>query len=90
MKSLVISSLTLFLSLSCWGETVNIADQKQQSQVGDLPHHGLTEQQVRHQFGEPKATHSVGQPTITRWEYDKFTVYFDRQQVLHSVVHRNP
>ncbi|MBU2711563.1 hypothetical protein [Zooshikella harenae] len=90
MKSLVITSLTLFLSLSCWGETVNIADQKQQTQVGDLPRHGLSEQQVRSQYGEPKATQSVGQPVITRWDYDSFTVYFDRRQVLHSVVHRKP
>lgn len=27
-------------------------------------------------------------PKITRWDYDKFSVYFENSHVIHSVVHK--
>lgn len=52
------------------------------------PAHGMTMAQVRSQFGEPAQTlDAVGEPPITRWVYEDYTVYFEHEYVLHAVVH---
>ncbi|MCB1830905.1 MAG: hypothetical protein H6964_01445 [Chromatiaceae bacterium] len=53
------------------------------------PVRGQTMQFVTRQFGEPDSMlHAVGNPPITRWVYPGFTVYFEHQQVITSVVNR--
>lgn len=53
------------------------------------PKRGLTESQVRSQFGAPNSTRGpVGTPAITRWNYNGFTVYFENGISLHTVVDR--
>jgi len=55
----------------------------------ERPVRGMTMAEVERRFGPPKARHpAVGDPPITRWDYDGFSVYFEHQYVLHSVVHR--
>lgn len=52
----------------------------------ERPRHGLTMDQVTTSFGEPNQRISaVGEPPISRWRYDAFTVYFEHDRVLHSV-----
>jgi molybdopterin-guanine dinucleotide biosynthesis protein A len=42
-------------------------------------------------FGEPKKKlPQVGEPPITRWVYDKYTVYFEHNSVVNSAVHLGP
>ena len=54
------------------------------------PVRGLDQNSVRAEFGDPlRIVGPVGAPPITRWEYDRFTVVFEHQYVLHSVVHRD-
>jgi hypothetical protein len=44
--------------------------------------------QVRRKYGKPlEIIPQVGEPPITRWIYDRYTVYFENQYVIHSVVH---
>lgn len=53
------------------------------------PPRGMTMDRVRDRFGTPAEQRPpVGDPPITRWEYDRFVVYFEYQYVLHSVVKR--
>ena len=53
------------------------------------PKRGMTMEEVSAQFGNPKEIKPpVGNPPITRWVYDKFTVHFEQNYVIHSVVHR--
>lgn len=41
---------------------------------------------VEQAFGKPEQIlPAVGDPPITRWVYPDFTVYFERQYVIHSV-----
>jgi len=55
----------------------------------ERPHKGMTMEQVRQRFGEPgKVLGPVGDPPITRWVYPEYTVYFEHDLVLHSVVNR--
>jgi hypothetical protein len=52
------------------------------------PARGMTMNQVRKMFGEPKQIlPAVGDPPITRWVYGEYTVYFEYKYVIHSVVH---
>ncbi|MEW7978495.1 MAG: hypothetical protein G8D28_06820 [gamma proteobacterium symbiont of Phacoides pectinatus] len=45
--------------------------------------------QVRGRFGEPdQQLPWVGEPPISRWVYPDFTVYFEKEYVINSVVHR--
>ena len=53
------------------------------------PDRGMTMDEVTAQFGNPKQIKpAVGNPPITRWVYDRFTVHFERNYVIHTVVHR--
>ncbi len=52
-----------------------------------LPRRGSTMKQVRAGFGKPRKIHpAVGNPPITRWEYSRFIVYFERNRVITSVL----
>jgi hypothetical protein len=53
------------------------------------PDRGLSMQQVAARFGEPSARMSaIGEPAISRWIYDAYTVYFEGDRVIHAVVRR--
>ncbi|MCB1858296.1 MAG: hypothetical protein KDI63_08490 [Gammaproteobacteria bacterium] len=55
------------------------------------PLRGQHMEQVRQHYGEPvRRLAPVGDPPITRWDYDRYTVYFENQTVLRSVVKQSP
>ncbi len=57
----------------------------------DAPRRGLSMSQVERRYGAPVAKLPAAggdaprHPTINRWRYQRFTVYFERDRVLHSV-----
>lgn len=53
------------------------------------PQRGMTMDRVEAKWGQPAARMpAVGEPPITRWEYNGFTVYFEHDRVIHTVVAR--
>lgn len=58
-----------------------------------VPRRGMSKSQVQARFGEPNSmSPAVGgnkrqHPPITRWHYQGFTVYFEHNHVINSVVH---
>lgn len=57
----------------------------------NLPRRGANMEAVIKQFGEPRHRDpAVGDPPITRWDYDDFSVFFEHRLVLHSVVPDSP
>jgi hypothetical protein len=70
---------------------VNDGVQVRESQL-DRPKRGLTMDEVEKHFGAPATRHpTVGgsspqQPPITRWDYSGFSVFFERDRVIESVV----
>jgi hypothetical protein len=43
--------------------------------------------EVEKHFGAPLTRHpTVGQPPITRWDYNAFSVFFEHDRVIHAVV----
>jgi len=70
------------------------ADTMNMRSIGDapagvqIPQRAVTMDQVKMQFGEPMdAKPAIGEPPITRWEYANFTVYFEYNRVIESVIH---
>jgi hypothetical protein len=65
---------------------VNDAVTVRQSNVA-RPTRGMHMTQVESKFGAPATRHpAVGSPPITRWDYADFSVFFEHDIVLHSVV----
>ncbi|TWG92533.1 hypothetical protein L599_001900000210 [Luteimonas sp. J16] len=59
-----------------------------------LPQRGLTTAQVQARFGapaqrlEPRGGQKPQWPTIHRWVYPEFTVYFERDRVIDAVLNQ--
>ncbi|HUA80959.1 MAG TPA: hypothetical protein VL997_11340 [Dyella sp.] len=77
--------------------------QRVQEEKGmNLPARGLSMEQVEKRYGaplrklSPRGGDSSRHPTINRWEYSDFIVYFEKNHVIHSVLNtaagnnRNP
>lgn len=53
------------------------------------PTRGTAMERVEATYGAPSERYpAVGEPPIARWEYPGFTVYFERNLVIHTVVRR--
>ena len=66
---------------------VLLIDSIESAPAMQTPRNGLSMAQVRQQFGDPaQEVPAVGEPPISRWEYDSYTVYFEHDLVLHSVI----
>jgi hypothetical protein len=85
-------SALLFLTLALIASgpvaaDVLLIDSIESAPAMQTPRNGLSMAQVRQQFGEPaQEVPAVGEPPISRWEYTGYTVYFEHDLVLHSVI----
>ncbi|MBT3047639.1 MAG: hypothetical protein G8D61_20065 [gamma proteobacterium symbiont of Ctena orbiculata] len=53
------------------------------------PKRSMSMDQVAQRYGQPVTAYpSVGEPPITRWDYSGYSVFFEYDLVLTSVVHR--
>ena len=68
---------------------VLLIDSIQSAPAIQTPRNGVNMASVRQQYGDPISEGAaIGDPPITRWEYEGFSVYFEYDLVLHSVIHR--
>jgi hypothetical protein len=70
---------------------IDAINQEPVNTPGGLPRpaRGMTMTQVRDKFGAPNKEHApVGEPPITRWDYPGYSVFFEHEYVLNTVVHR--
>jgi len=84
----IIAALLLCFGLSSLGtaDTLNMPSDGANS-TQSTPKRGMTKQQVERNFGSPDSKHGpTGTPPIYFWEYPGFTVYFESNYVLHSVL----
>ena len=55
----------------------------------NLPVNGMSQADVRARFGDPEQAYApVGDPPITRWDYDRWSVYFEYDLVLFTVLQK--
>lgn len=88
MKPSILLGLLLAMSGgTAFAETLVVNDQLAlRDSTVDRPKRGSTMTEVEKHFGAPVEKHStVGQPPITRWDYSGFSVFFERDRVIHAV-----
>ncbi len=67
---------------------VLIIDEVRQVGRMDLPENGQSKSAIETKFGNPGYRHqAVGDPPIYRWDYGTYSVYFEYDLVLFSVLH---
>lgn len=77
---------TIALPVLAQPDTVMVGDQGMNKPV-ERPTNGMSETQVASKYGEPSVkTSAVGNPPISKWQYEAFTVYFENGRVIHSVL----
>lgn len=74
-------------------DVLSIADPRREppnTTMGILrPTRTMTMQEVLQQFGAPeKRLKPIGTPPITRWIYQDYTVHFEYNRVIRSVIRR--
>ena len=68
---------------------VLLIEEVRQSERMNLPVNGLTTQEVTSEFGDPEKIHAaVGDPPISSWDYGRWSVYFEYDLVLFTVLHK--
>lgn len=88
MHLLLVPSLLLALSLPAQADIIRIPVGQQGTSDIATPSRGESKTQVLERFGLADEEHpAVGQPPITRWDYRTFSVYFEGNRVINSVVH---
>ena len=86
---LLLAILTCFSAFSTASADVLLIEEVRQADRMELPENGTPAEQVRARFGDPVETHSaVGNPPIIRWDYDRWSVYFEYDLVLFTVLHK--
>jgi hypothetical protein len=87
--TLPLLALAAFIVTSTAHANELLMEQADRPQAQSYPQGGMTMMQVSTQFGDPSQKLTpVGNPPITRWIYDGYTVYFEHDLVVHSVAAR--
>ena len=87
-KLIAIAFLSLPINAIAESAPIRVSDQVQQAV--EKPRHGQSMQHVENIYGPPvEKVAAVGEPPISRWRYNNFTVYFEHDKVIHSVAHRS-
>jgi hypothetical protein len=91
-RALLLSFCAALFVQGALAETIVVNDQvKLREPAVDTPGKGMSMSTVEQRFGAPSQKHAaVGggssqQPPITRWDYAGFSVFFERDRVIHSV-----
>lgn len=78
----------LFFSTLASGDVLLIEPVRESANM-DLPVNGMSMAEVESRYGTPGSKVSpVGNPPITRWVYDRWSVFFEYDAVLYTVLHK--
>ena len=85
----IVTSLLLAFSISMpLSADVLLIEEVRAAKNMDLPKNGQSKSAIQNKYGQPAAISGpVGDPPITRWQYDRFSVYFEYDLVITSVLH---
>lgn len=88
--SLVFIAVLLATPSIAKAETLAIPEPPKSFSV-TLPGRGMSMTEVLDKFGEPQTKDpEVGEPPITRWNYESYRVIFEYQYVIHSLSTNKP
>ena len=84
----IVLAFMLAFAFQAVNADVLIIDEVRQAGSMKLPKNGLDKATVEKKFGTPaKKTPAVGDPPISSWDYDAYSVYFEHDLVLFTVLH---
>jgi hypothetical protein len=87
--ALGLAVLTGFSGFGILSADVLLIEEVRQASTMDVPPNGMRTAEVRARFGEPETVHAaVGDPPIIRWDYGQWSVYFEYDLVLFTVLHK--
>jgi hypothetical protein len=90
MKTLVFLVVSILsASQVAQAESIQISVSKQSPgmQAVDRPRNGMNKKDVELKYGPPQeVTAAVGNPPISMWIYKDYSVYFENDLVLHTVL----
>ncbi len=87
MTRVVIFSLLILTALSASADVLLIQQVRQGGRL-DLPPNGMSMNEVEAAYGTPQEKRAaVGDPPISRWVYDRWSVYFEWDRSLYTVLH---
>ncbi|MGI9289249.1 MAG: phosphodiesterase [Pseudomonadales bacterium] len=89
----ILAVLLLTLPTLSSGEVIIVPIAQQGSDIDHIarPTKGTSKASVLQQFGEPLQRMAArGEPPISSWQYAEFTVYFEYEHVIHSVLKHRP
>ncbi|RKZ99585.1 MAG: hypothetical protein DRQ47_10790 [Gammaproteobacteria bacterium] len=90
MQRIAIGCLCLILSSSIFADELQVPIGQQGDQANERPSSGMARDVVEETFGAPENIQGpVGEPPITIWRYSKFSVYFEYDYVIHTVLHKS-
>ena len=85
----IVLALMLIFSTGLAQADVLLIEEVRQSERMNLPVNGISRDEVQARFGEPVSRlATVGDPPITRWNYASWSVYFEYELVLFTVLHK--
>ncbi len=84
----IVLAFMLTLAFQTVYADVLIIDEVRQADSMTLPKNGQDKATVEAKFGTPlEKLPAVGDPPISSWKYDTYSVYFEDDLVLSSVLH---
>jgi hypothetical protein len=87
--ALMAALVTAFAPVTPVAADVLLIEEVRQAERMELPTNGMSRSEVRSRFGEPASVQgAVGDPPISRWDYDGWSVYFEYDLVLFTVLHK--
>lgn len=81
-------AFSLVVSFTAQADVIKMPSESPQVITSNsAPVRGMTKSQVESNFGSPMSISGpTGQPAIYRWDYPDYSVFFEHNYVLHSVV----
>lgn len=87
--ALGIAVMTLTTNATAQNLVIPVGQQGESTK--ETPGLGMNKAYVERTYGAPKTTKGpVGEPPISTWEYDAYTVYFEYDTVIHTVLRHQP
>ena len=84
----IVLAFMLVLAFQAVNADVLIIDEVRQAGRMELPKNGQSKADIETKFGAPaEKLSAVGDPPISSWKYDKYSVYFEYNLVLFTVLH---
>ena len=93
MTRMVLALIAMAVAASALPQTVLadvlLIEEVRQAEKMELPQNGMKKFEVLARFGDPeKKTAAVGDPPISSWTYGRWSVYFEYDLVLFTVLHK--